>query len=66
MEGKQFGTANGSIREMGVLTGHRVERAEIGGPGEFDHLSDNELLASLRERFARLDLTPDGGSDKRH
>ena len=40
---------------MGVLTGVRIERAEIGGPGEFDHLTDEELLTALRERFARLD-----------
>ncbi len=65
MRGKQFGAANGSIRELGVLTGHRIERAEIGGPGEFDHLTDDELLAALRERFAALGLTPDTGGDMR-
>lgn len=55
MGNKQFGAANGSIREMGVLTGHRIERAEIGSPSGFDHLSDDELLAAIRERFARLE-----------
>ena len=63
MESKQFGAANGSIREMGVLTGHRIERAEIGQPGEFDHLSDEELLAAIRERVRALSLTLDAGSD---
>lgn len=42
--------ADKAISEISTLTGHRVER----GPGEFDHLSDDELLESLRERFARL------------
>jgi hypothetical protein len=55
MEIDQLAAAGTAIRELGVLTGHRVERAEIGGPGEFDHLSDDELLAAIRERFARLD-----------
>ena len=40
---------------MGVLTGHRIERAEVGKLGEFDAMSDAELLASIRERFPRLD-----------
>ena len=55
MEIDQLAAAGTAIRELGVLTGHRVERAEIGGPGEFDHLSDDELLATIRDRWARLD-----------
>jgi hypothetical protein len=35
-------------------------------PASSTSLVTDELLASLRERFARLDPTPDGGSDKRH
>jgi hypothetical protein len=63
MEGKQFSAANGSIREMGVLAGVRVERAEVGSPGEFEAMSDDELLQAIRERFHALSLTPDPGSD---
>ena len=55
MEIDQLAAAGTAIRELGVLTGHRIERAEIGGPGEFDHLSDDELLATIRDRWARLD-----------
>ena len=55
MKSGQLAAAGTAIRELGVLTGHRVERAEIGGPGEFDHLSDDELLAAIRDRWARLD-----------
>ena len=54
MKSGQLAAAGTAIRELGVLTGHRIERAEIGGPGEFDHLSDDELLAAIRERSARL------------
>jgi hypothetical protein len=57
MDNKQFGAANGSIREMGVLTGHRIERREIGTPGEFDHLTDDELERMLVEQINALGLT---------
>ena len=51
----QFGAAVSALREKGVLSGKRIERAEIGGPGEFDHLTDAELLSAIRERFVRLE-----------
>jgi hypothetical protein len=51
----QLSAADTAIKEISVLTGHRIERAEIGGPGEFDHLTDAELLSAIRERFARLE-----------
>ena len=69
MEARQFNAANTAIKGKAVLTGKWVERAEIGGPGEFDHLSDDELVAAIRERYAEFErnlITPDGGSDKRH
>ena len=34
-----------------MLSGHRIERSEIGGPGEFDALSDDELERALLERL---------------
>ena len=40
MEGGQLSTAVAAIKEKGVLTGRRIERAEIGEPGEFDALDD--------------------------
>jgi phage terminase small subunit len=55
MEAKQLSAAVGANKEISILAGIRVERSEIGGPGEFDHLSDAELLAAIRERFARLE-----------
>lgn len=46
--------ANGAIKEKGVLSGVRVERSEIGQPGEFDHLSDDELERMVVEQFIQL------------
>jgi phage terminase small subunit len=54
-ESRQFSAAVSALREKGVLSGKRIERHEVGGPGEFDHLTDTELLAAIRERWARLD-----------
>jgi hypothetical protein len=66
MESKQFSAAIAAIREMGVLSGQRIERREIGAPGEFEALTDDKLLAALRERLRALGLAPDAGSDTRH
>jgi hypothetical protein len=54
MESKQFSVAVAAIKEIGVLSGVRVERKEVGQPGEFDHLSDEELERDIIERFAQL------------
>jgi hypothetical protein len=54
MDRGQCGAANGAIKEKGVLSGVRVERSEIGGPGEFDHMSDEELDRALIEQFKQL------------
>ena len=37
-----------------------------GAPGEFETLTDDELLAVLRERLRALGLAPDAGSHTRH
>ena len=54
MNSHQYAAANGAIKEKAILSGNHIERAEVGGPGEFDHMSDEELLADLRERWARF------------
>jgi hypothetical protein len=59
MEYKQFNAANTAIKGKAVLTGHWVERAEIGKPGEFDALSDDELERMVIEGFKELSLTLD-------
>jgi hypothetical protein len=39
-----------------VLTGQRIERRDIGAPGEFESLTDEELERALVERFNALAL----------
>ena len=65
MEGNQFSAAISAIREMGVLSGMRIERKEVGPPGAFDDLSDEQLERALRERLARLGLLLDLPGSKR-
>jgi hypothetical protein len=36
----------------GVLSDQRIERKEVGPPGAFDDLSDDQLERALRERFS--------------
>jgi hypothetical protein len=63
----QLGAAVAAAKEIGVLTGFRVERSERGAPGEFDWLdkvSAEDLrlaaagkldLVALRERYRQDD-----------
>ena len=51
MESAQF---NAAIREMGVLSGQRIERKVVGAPGEFEALSDDELERAIVDRLGRL------------
>ena len=67
--GKQSGQlspAETAIKEISVLTGHRIERSEVGAPGEFEAMEDGELERALLDRFARLGLAalPDGGIER--
>jgi hypothetical protein len=43
-----------ATKEKSILTGHRIERAEIGAPGEFENLTDNEVERLLVEHLADL------------
>jgi phage terminase small subunit len=54
MNGHQYGAAVSALKEKGILSGKRIERSEIGGPGEFDHLSDQELERMLFEGFVEF------------
>jgi hypothetical protein len=46
----QLSAAVTAIKEKGVLFGMRIERSEIGSPGEFEHLSDDELWRVVVDR----------------
>jgi hypothetical protein len=61
-ESKQYGAAVSALKEIGILTGLRVERQERGQPGEFDHLSDEELKAEIMRLVQKLDLMGNDGS----
>jgi hypothetical protein len=54
LEIDQLSAANTAIKGKGILIGKWVERAEIGAPGEYDALSDEELERQIMERVARL------------
>ena len=66
MANGQISAAVSAIKKKGVLTGKRIERQEVGRPGEFETMTDDELERALIERFSALGLTPDAGSDTRH
>jgi hypothetical protein len=44
------------------LSGQRIERREVGTPGAFDAMTDDELERALIERINASGLTPDAGS----
>jgi hypothetical protein len=50
----QLSAANTAIKGKGILTGKWVEKAEIGSPGEYDAMSDEDLERALIERMAKL------------
>jgi hypothetical protein len=45
---KQHSAAVGAIKEMGILTGLRIDRREVGSPGEFERMSDEELMKEIQ------------------
>jgi hypothetical protein len=57
MEINQLSAANTAIKGKGILTGKWVERAEVGGPGDYENLSDDELEQQIMARVARLGFT---------
>jgi hypothetical protein len=54
MVSKQFNAALNAVKVKSVLSGKWIERAEIGAPGEFDNLSDDELKHLLIERLVQI------------
>lgn len=51
---KQPSAAVAATREKGVLSGKRIERTEVGAPGEFDGLTADELRDQLRSEAAAI------------
>jgi hypothetical protein len=55
---EQAGAAVAVVALRAKINGLLVDRKEIGGPGAFAHLSDEELQARLMTLVARLGLAP--------
>jgi hypothetical protein len=62
----QLSAAVSALKEKGVLSGKRVERSEIGLPGEFDHMSDEELHQSIINELRELGFILVESSDPQH
>jgi hypothetical protein len=56
---KQYSAAVGAVKEMGILTGLRIDRREVGSPGEFDRLSDDELMQLIEGSVELVELPDD-------
>lgn len=49
--------ANRALELLGKHLGILIERREIGEPGEFDRLADEEVMAEMRKEAAELGLS---------
>src|SRR4051794_2967742 len=56
---KQYSAAVGAVKEMGILSGVRIDRREVGSPGEFDRLSDAELMKLIEGSVELVELPDD-------
>jgi phage terminase small subunit len=54
MAAGQFTAAVNALKELGVLSGKRVERSERGEPGEFERMTDEELREAVEESARAL------------
>lgn len=64
----QNSAAVAAIRELGVLTGDRIERAEQGQPGTFDSLTEDEIArreAENERKIAALDGSDAGAAPRK-
>ena len=58
-----------ATKEIGILSGIRIERSERGMPGEFDELermSAGELRAFVENVLAKASIGEPSPSDSRH
>ena len=66
MHAGQFSAAVAALKEKGILSGKRIERAEVGGPGDFERLSDDELDRFIASRAGRAGLGSPGAGISGH
>jgi hypothetical protein len=56
LENGQLSAAVTAIKEKGILSGKRIERREIGAPGEFETMTDEELEHALIDKVMKFGL----------
>jgi hypothetical protein len=56
MASGQNNAACRAVQIKAVLSGKWVERAEIGGPGEFETMTDEELERALIDKVMKLGI----------
>lgn len=57
MSNGQASAAVMAVKELGVLSGKRIERSEHGEPGEFDRMSDEELANYIARESGEIGKT---------
>lgn len=53
---EQWSAANSALQTKAKLAGKWIDRSEVGQPGEFDRMADDELFAAIRKDAAELGL----------
>ncbi|MCX7313731.1 MAG: hypothetical protein NTV56_18900 [Alphaproteobacteria bacterium] len=56
---RQLSAGVAAIKEIGILTGLRIDRREVGEPGEFARLSDEELLQLVQGSVELVEIPDD-------
>ena len=51
---RQISAGVAALKEAGILSGLRIDRREVGSPGEFERLTDDELKRFIASETARL------------
>ena len=60
------GVANKALELLGKELGMFIDRKEVGGPNEFDRMSDEELRAFLEEPIESAVRSATGHSKQKH
>jgi len=64
MESNNLAAANVAADKLARLDGHMIERKEIGGPGDFASLSDEQLIELIAEPLTGAYELADGEGDE--
>lgn len=62
----QFNAAVSAVKEIGVLSGKRIERTEQGEPGEFAAMEAVEIYETLRQEARELGIELEPSSPTEH